>query len=95
MADIQQVVDALSEEALSPAPPDRTTTPEPELTEEQIAGVVERITKPWQYGTCLSRFARQLEVPLDSVIKVKKACDTRRRAIQLAKVDSEEPVKEP
>ena len=86
MPKIKDYIDGLAAETLTPEQP--AVTPSPtvdtiDVDEAALAELVEKLTKPWQHGNCLSRFAKDAKVSLKVVRRVKKEIDKRIRLEQL------------
>jgi hypothetical protein len=95
MPKIRDIIGGLTEEQLSPTPPE-IIPPAPQgveemdLSQELVLEVTERLTKPWQYGQHLQRFARQCDTTLEIVKAIKKELDTRIKINAKAK-EAKEP----
>ena len=98
MAKIKTIVEALSLDALNPTPPEAAPpvpTAEQDLDEAVLNELIEKVTKPWQYGNCLSRFAKEAGVSIQIVREVKKQIDKRKALEEMKKPKpTEEPVEE-
>ena len=77
MADINITVAGMTSAALKPVKPLVVEAVSPELTKVKIETIAKELVKPWQYGTALHRFAKRHDVPIDVIIRINEAVNTK------------------
>jgi hypothetical protein len=90
MSAIKTIVGKLSLEELKPSPPNPAPKKVEEVSEEVVLELAKKITQPWTYGDCLSRFANQAGVSIQVVRSIKKEIDTRLELERLKEAATEE-----